>query len=190
MKGGAFQPGGKPIGWRAMFAPNFAVISATEISIRAIGAKGMGCRMGWRRRAGAAFAVLASMAAPGLAWAHPMSGSRCALMCLRAGRQGKRGHPRLDFRRNVFLFRRARLLPSRPICQARGFCAAAKGKCWRSAQIGYFTTLKIAARRSILAKSRIIGWKSAPHLVTFHVVLPLKDADAARQIFLASRRRP
>ena len=145
----------------------------------------MGCRMGWRRRAGAAFAVLASMAAPGLAWAHPhvWVTVRSHVAFAPDGKVSAVIHD-WTFDEMYSSFAVQGLAQPGQLAKREDFAPLAKENAGGLAQIGYFTTLKIAGKAVDFGEVTDYWMEERPdHLVTFHVVLPLKTPTPPGKYF-------
>lgn len=145
----------------------------------------MGCRMRWRRTAGAAFAVLASMAAPGLAWAHPhvWVTVRSHVAFAPDGKVNAVIHD-WTFDEMYSSFAVQGLAQPGQLAKREDFAPLAKENAGGLAQIGYFTTLKIAGKAVDFGEVTDYWMEERPdHLVTFHVVLPLKTPTPPGKYF-------
>lgn len=134
---------------------------------------------------GAALAALASLAAPSLAWAHPhvwvTVRSQVAFTP-----DGKVSSVVQDwtFDEMYSSFAIQGLAQPGQLVKREDFAPLAKENAGGLAQIGYFTTLKIAGKAVDFDNVTDYWMEERPdHLVTFHVALPLKTPTPPGKFF-------
>jgi ABC-type uncharacterized transport system substrate-binding protein len=181
----AFRAGGPPKDRRAMFAPKFAVIWASELFDSRAWSQGMARGMGWGRMVGAALAGLASLAAPTVAWAHPhvWVTVRSQVAFTPDGKVSEVIHD-WTFDEMYSSFAVQGLAQPGQLAKREDFAPLAKENAGGLAQIGYFTTLKIAGKAVDFGEVTDYWMEERPdHLVTFHVALPLKTPTEPGKFF-------
>jgi ABC-type uncharacterized transport system substrate-binding protein len=141
-------------------------------------------RLGWRGMAVAALAALAS-AAPGAASAHPhvWVTMRSQVAFSPEGKVTGIVHD-WTFDEMYSSFAVQGLAPAGQLVKREDFAPLAKENAGSLAQIGYFTTLKIAGKAVDFGEVTDYWMEERPdHLVTFHVVLPLKEPTPPGKFF-------
>ena len=136
-------------------------------------------------RIGAALAVLAAFAVPNPASAHPhvWVTVRSQIAFTPEGKVGSIIHD-WTFDEMYSSFAVQGLAQPGQLAKREDFAPLAKENAGGLAQIGYFTTLKIAGKALDFGTVTEYWMEERPdHLVTFHVVLPLKEATAPGKFF-------
>ena len=136
-------------------------------------------------RIGAALAVLATFAVPNPASAHPhvWVTVRSQIAFTPEGKVGSIIHD-WTFDEMYSSFAVQGLAQPGQLAKREDFAPLAKENAGGLAQIGYFTTLKIAGKALDFGTVTEYWMEERPdHLVTFHVVLPLKEATAPGKFF-------
>src|SRR5580692_3559941 len=136
-------------------------------------------------RIGAALAVLAAFAVPNPASAHPhvWVTVRSQIAFTPEGKVGSIIHD-WTFDEMYSSFAVQGLAQPGQLAKREDFAPLAKENAGGLAQIGYFTTLKIAGKAVDFGEVTDYWMEERPdHLVTFHVELPLKTATAPGKYF-------
>jgi len=139
----------------------------------------------WNRRIGAAFAALAACAVPSLASAHPhvWVTVRSHVAFTPDGKVGSVIHD-WTFDEMYSSFAVQGLAQPGQLAKREDFAPLAKENAGGLAQIGYFTTLKISGKSVDFGEVTDYWMEERPdHLVTFHVVLPLKEPTPPGKFF-------
>jgi ABC-type uncharacterized transport system substrate-binding protein len=139
----------------------------------------------WRRRIGAALAAAVAFAVPNSASAHPhvWVTVRSHVAFTPDGKVGSVIHD-WTFDEMYSSFAVQGLAQPGQLAKREDFAPLAKENAGGLAQIGYFTTLKIAGKSVDFGDVTDYWMEERPdHLVTFHVVLPLKEAVPPGKFF-------
>jgi ABC-type uncharacterized transport system substrate-binding protein len=164
---------------RAIFATKFAAISErVPVTLfwdanRRAGAGGMALSLrGW----GVCCAILGPIFLPSLAFAHPhvWVTVRSQILFSPAGEMTAVVHD-WTFDEMYSAFATQNLAPPGQLVKRKDFAQLAKENSGQLAQIGYFTVVKIGGKQVDFGNVTDYWMEERPdHLVTFHVVLPLK----------------
>jgi ABC-type uncharacterized transport system substrate-binding protein len=144
----------------------------------------MACRRRWKEAAGAAL-VAFFLAAAGPASAHPhvWVTMRSQVAFTPDGKVSGIIHD-WTFDEMYSSFATQGLAPAGQLVKREDFAPLAKENAGSLAQIGYYTTLKIGGKAVDFGDVTDYWMEERPdHLVTFHVVLPLKAATAPGKFF-------
>ena len=144
----------------------------------------MAFRRRWKKAAGAAL-VAVLLAAPGSAFAHPhvWVTMRSQVAFTPDGKVSEIIHD-WTFDEMYSSFATQGLAPAGQLVKREDFAPLAKENAGSLAQIGYFTTLKIGGKAVDFGDVTDYWMEERPdHLVTFHVVLPLKTATPPGKYF-------
>jgi ABC-type uncharacterized transport system substrate-binding protein len=139
----------------------------------------------WQRRIGAALAAVVAFAVPNPASAHPhvWVTVRSHVAFTPDGKVGSVIHD-WTFDEMYSSFAVQGLAQPGQLAKREDFAPLAKENAGGLAQIGYFTTLKIAGKSVDFGEVTDYWMEERPdHLVTFHVVLPLKEAVPPGKFF-------
>jgi ABC-type uncharacterized transport system substrate-binding protein len=137
----------------------------------------MAFRRRWKEAAGAGLVAIL-LVAPGAASAHPhvWVTMRSQIAFTPDGKVSEIIHD-WTFDEMYSSFATQGLAPAGQLVKREDFAPLAKENAGSLAQIGYFTTLKIAGKAVDFGEVKDYWMEERPdHLVTFHVVLPLKTA--------------
>jgi ABC-type uncharacterized transport system substrate-binding protein len=170
-----------------MLTPQFAVIWAVPMCYFAIlptGAVGMSLGRRWSAMAGAALtATVLTVAGPAFAHPHVWVTMRSQVAFTPDGKVSSVIHD-WTFDEMYSSFATQGLAPAGQLVKRADFAPLAKENAGSLAQIGYFTTLKIGGKAVDFGEVTDYWMEERPdHLVTFHVVLPLKTATAPGKFF-------
>jgi ABC-type uncharacterized transport system substrate-binding protein len=145
----------------------------------------MAFRRRWKEAAGAALFAALLAAAPGSASAHPhvWVTMRSQVAFTPDGKVSGIIHD-WTFDEMYSSFATQGLAPAGQLVKREDFAPLAKENAGSLAQIGYFTTVKIAGKAVDFGDVKDYWMEERPdHLVTFHVVLPLKTATPPGKFF-------
>jgi ABC-type uncharacterized transport system substrate-binding protein len=170
-----------------MFAPKFAVIWAVAMGVFLIlwaEAARVALRRGWKVALKAALgAACLAAATPALAHPHVWVTMRSQVAFSPDGKVTGIIHD-WTFDEMYSSFATQGLAPAGQLVKREDFAPLAKENAGSLAQIGYFTTLKIGGKAVDFGEVTDYWMEERPdHLVTFHVVLPLKTAMPPGKFF-------
>jgi ABC-type uncharacterized transport system substrate-binding protein len=167
-----------------MFMPNLAAIWTSVMAQRQIRRKAAGGAQS-ARHIGVAVAALGWLAGVGAAQAHPhvWVTVRSQIAFAPDGKVSAVVHD-WTFDEMYSSFAVQGLAAPGQLAKREDFAPLAKENAGGLAQIGYFTTLKIAGKSVDFGDVTDYWMEERPdHLVTFHVVLPLKEAVPPGKFF-------